>query len=72
MGSLQGVASKNTYLLTVDDSCVQCKKCRKVCPIDTYPGGYREESDPGQVPSIECLRCSNCVTNCPKKALSFK
>lgn len=72
MGSIQGVASKNTYLLMVEDSCVQCKKCQKVCPIDTYPGEYRKESGPGLVPSIECLRCSNCVSNCPKKVLSFQ
>jgi ferredoxin len=25
-----------------------------------------------QVPSIECLRCHNCVVNCPVKALSFR
>ena len=72
MGSLQGVVSKSTYLLTVADSCVQCKKCQKVCPIGSYPGAYRKEEGFGEVPSIECLRCFNCVTNCPKKSLSFK
>jgi ferredoxin-type protein NapH len=72
MGSLQGVMSKNTYLLTVDESCVQCKKCQRVCPISTYPGSFKKEDSLGQVPSIECLRCSNCVMNCPKKALSFQ
>ncbi len=72
MGSLQGVMSANTYLLTVDESCVQCKKCQKVCPISTYPGSFKVDDGLGQVPSIECLRCSNCVMNCPKKALSFQ
>ncbi len=68
MGSMQGVGSRNTYLLTVDKECKQCGLCKKVCPIQTYPGAYREH---GQVPSIDCLRCYNCVTNCPKKVLSF-
>jgi len=72
MGSLQGSSSTNTYLLTVSESCVECRKCLKVCPISTYPGSFRREDKPGQVPSIECLRCSNCVVNCPKKALSFQ
>ena len=72
MGSLQGVVSKNTYLLTVEDDCVQCKKCERVCPISTYPGSFKKENGPGQVPSVECLRCSNCVMNCPKKVLSFQ
>ena len=72
MGSLQGMISKNTYLLTVEENCRQCKKCQRVCPISTYPGSFKHETGPGQVPSIECLRCSNCVMNCPKKALSFQ
>jgi ferredoxin-type protein NapH len=71
MGSLQGVASKHTYVLSVDDSCVQCKLCKKVCPVDTYPGGYKAETGTATVPSIECLRCFNCVNNCPKGSLSF-
>ena len=71
MGSFQGVSSKNTYLLTVEDNCIQCKKCQRVCPISTYPGAYKQEEGPSVVPSIECLRCSNCVMNCPKKALHF-
>ena len=69
MGSMQGISSKNTYLLSVADDCKECGLCKKVCPIQTYPGGYKEV---GQVPSIECLRCQNCVMNCPIKALSFR
>ncbi len=72
MGSFQGISSTSTYLLTVADSCVGCKKCLKVCPISTYPGSFRKEDGIGQVPSVECLRCSNCVVNCPKKSLSFQ
>ncbi len=72
MGSMQGISSRNTYLLTVEEECVQCKKCLKVCPISTYPGGFKKDDGPAQIPSIECLRCSNCVANCPKKVLSFQ
>lgn len=72
MGLLQGVSSKNTYLLTVEETCVQCKKCQKVCPISTYPGAYKPDEGAAQIPSVDCLRCSNCVTNCPKKVLSFR
>ncbi len=72
MGMLQGVSSRDTYLLSVDDSCVECGKCEKVCPISTYPGAFRVVGGIGQVPSGECLRCSNCIVNCPKGALSFR
>ncbi len=68
MASIQGVLAPNTYLLKVSDDCKQCGLCRKVCPIQTYPGAYKEQ---GTVPSLECMRCENCVVNCPKKALSL-
>ena len=71
MGSFQGVSSKRTYLLTVDDTCVECKKCQRVCPISTYPGAYKQREGFGFVPSIDYLRCSNCIVNCPKEALYF-
>lgn len=71
MGSFQGISSKNTYMLTVDDVCVECKKCRRVCPVATYPGAYKLEEGSAFVPSIDCLRCSNCIVNCPKEALYF-
>ena len=71
MGSLQGVASKNIYLLTVDDSCIECGLSRKVCPVDTYPGSYKIELGSVAVSSVECLRCFNCVNNCPKDSLAF-
>ncbi len=69
MATMQGVTSPNTHLLTVAPSCKECGLCKKACPIQTYPGAYKEA---GQVPSIECMRCSNCVVNCPKKSLSFQ
>lgn len=69
MGTMQGVISKNTYLLNVNsDSCKECGICRKSCPVDTDPGAYKLI---GLVPSVDCMRCSNCVVNCPTEALSF-
>ncbi|WP_228723342.1 4Fe-4S binding protein [Desulfosediminicola flagellatus] len=69
MGTMQGLISKNTYLLRVDQGkCKECGICKKSCPIETDPGALKAE---GQVPSLDCMRCSNCVVNCPTKALSF-
>lgn len=72
MGSLQGIFSKNTFRLHVAGDCVECGKCKQVCPISTYPGEFRNDTGDGEVPSIECLRCYNCVENCPKGSLLFK
>jgi len=67
MASMQGVLAPNTNLLQVGADCKQCGLCQKACPIQTYPGAYKEQ---GFVPSLECMRCENCVVNCPKKVLS--
>ena len=71
MGTLQGAFSRDTYLLRIDDTCINCKLCRRVCPVATYPGAYTRDFGSAFVPSMECLRCFNCVQNCPKDSLSF-
>ncbi len=70
MGSLQAVMSKNTFRLHVGDNCAGCGKCQRVCPISTFPGDLNN-LDNSRVPSIDCLRCYNCVENCPPKCLNF-
>jgi len=69
MASMMGVLTPKTYLLRVASDCKQCGLCQKVCPIQTNPGGYKDQ---GFVPSLECMRCENCVVNCPKQALTVK
>jgi polyferredoxin len=68
MGSMQGVMSKNTYLLKVGNDCKECKLCQKVCPISSAPFASKKR---GYLSSEECMRCFNCVENCPQKALTF-
>jgi ferredoxin-type protein NapH len=68
MATMQGLYSRNTYLLKVSEDCRQCGRCRKVCPVQTNPGAYKTQ---GYVPSQECMRCENCLVNCPRKALSL-
>jgi ferredoxin-type protein NapH len=68
MATLQGLYTEKTYLLRVSDKCKQCGLCRKVCPIQTNPGEYKAK---GYVPTKECMRCGNCIVNCPKGALSL-
>jgi ferredoxin-type protein NapH len=61
MGTLQRAMGGK---LKVDaEKCIDCGKCRKVCPM--------------QLPVIEildkpdCIKCARCVEACPKQALSF-
>lgn len=69
MATFQGAASPCGYVLQVSNSCKGCGICHKVCPIETNPSSFKTQ---GFVKSIECMRCSTCVVNCPKNALKFK
>jgi ferredoxin len=46
------------------DACGQCGLCRKVCPMDIDPEKSQNQ--------LECIRCNECVANCPKSCLKFK
>lgn len=51
----------------IENSCVGCRKCEKVCPIDAIkvdPVTKKAVVDEGI-----CLGCGICVRNCPKKCI---
>ena len=47
------------------DKCVNCGKCKKVCPMDVDVTDNSRKRKNG----TECILCMECVKNCPKKAL---
>ena len=68
MGMFQGLIWPRAYRLQIGDGCRECGLCEKVCPIETSPGMFKSV---GLVKSADCMRCGNCVVNCPTQALSF-
>ncbi len=66
MGTLQGVLGANKNLITVSDACTDCGICEKICPIGTAANDFKEN---GQVASVDCLRCKECLAKCPYGAL---
>lgn len=68
MGFIQGLIGKTRYVVHVGTECRQCGLCEKVCPIQTYPGSYKEK---GTVDGTDCMRCFKCIDNCPRHALTI-
>ncbi len=69
MGTMQNLVGggKNQLLINAD-KCVECKLCERVCPIGIPIVSYKKN---GQILDRDCLKCSECVFVCPKKALSW-
>jgi NAD-dependent dihydropyrimidine dehydrogenase PreA subunit len=66
IGAVYSVFNKGSMLhMRLDgNSCTQCNVCRRVCPMSIEP-----HEGPNQ---LECIRCFECVWNCPKTGLSIK
>ncbi len=64
MGTMQRIIGGNKYRLKMaHESCVDCKLCEKVCPMEL------EVRDIGNNP--DCIKCGRCVEKCPNDSLSF-
>ena len=76
-GQLKEISTKNhmnnyefptgvgiTADVSINDNCVGCKTCEKVCPMNNI-------SIVDKKPSFDknCVSCGACIQNCPKNAL---
>jgi NAD-dependent dihydropyrimidine dehydrogenase PreA subunit len=66
IGAVYAPFNKGSLMhLTIDEStCIHCGLCRRVCPMDIDPEKSQNQ--------LECIRCNECVSNCPKSCLKFK
>ncbi|MAJ45696.1 MAG: hypothetical protein CBC35_00020 [Planctomycetes bacterium TMED75] len=55
--------------IRVNDDCEQCGHCTAVCTSNVQV--HREVRDFGMVVDPGCMKCMDCVSVCPKDALSF-
>lgn len=59
VGVLFSVAGwKSLFKVRRTETCIRCKKCERVCPVDEAGNGD---------PKAECYLCGRCVDVCPKK-----
>lgn len=65
LGGLFGLLNPfSLYHMVYDKtSCIQCKKCKKNCPMAIDPTLAQN--------SPECIRCKECVYQCPTQSLFF-
>ena len=50
----------------VNDSCVLCKSCVEVCPVDAFHGGDTQVV----VDPDTCIDCGVCIGECPQGAIA--
>ncbi|HXV75340.1 MAG TPA: tetratricopeptide repeat protein [Candidatus Polarisedimenticolaceae bacterium] len=69
-GALFGVADRFAFgRILVSDACDQCGHCTVTCTSNVRV--HQEVRDHGRVIDPGCMKCTDCVSVCPKGALRF-
>ncbi|WP_028829069.1 EFR1 family ferrodoxin [Proteocatella sphenisci] len=58
--------AKNTKPFSVDDTCISCGLCEKICPTDNIT-----LIDGKPVWGSKCVMCLACINRCPQKAIQY-
>lgn len=54
------------------DSCINCGKCVKICPIDAISKTLENNREIIKIDEDRCLGCGVCVRNCHKKSITLR
>ncbi len=69
IGTMQMALGGKKHQLRIDSNkCVECKMCEKACP---FALSIVKHKTGGCMLDPDCLKCSECVAVCPRKALSW-
>jgi ferredoxin-type protein NapH len=49
-------------------TCSDCKTCDRKCPMSI---AVSTQAKTGEITSLDCILCGQCVDNCPKKVLKY-
>lgn len=75
MGSLSALVAprhpqKGFKNIHVNNSCVLCKRCARVCPMQLVP--YEVKGAAEGMKDPDCIKCNVCVGKCPKQSIAMK
>ena len=54
------------------DSCINCGKCVKICPIDAISKSIENNKEVVKIDEDRCLGCGVCVRNCHRKSITLR
>jgi ferredoxin-type protein NapH len=70
MGTMQSAIGGHRNQLGIDVKlCRECHVCEKACPIQL---SIVQDKSKGRLQSRDCLKCPECISVCPTKALGWK
>lgn len=75
MGTLSAMVAprkhKDTFKnIHIGQSCVLCKRCAKVCPMQLKP--YEAKGAEAGLLDPDCIKCGACIPKCPKKSMTMR
>ncbi len=53
----------------IEEECIGCTKCKRVCPVDAISG---EVKKPHSIDQSICIECGACIEACPKGAIVYE
>lgn len=62
----QKLTEGKNITIYIDDNCILCKKCLKLCPVNNL----RYENNQ-IVDNKQCILCYRCINNCPSNSLNI-
>jgi NADH:ubiquinone oxidoreductase subunit F (NADH-binding)/(2Fe-2S) ferredoxin len=64
-----GVCSALVSYVIVEETCIGCGLCKRVCPVHCIAGEARQ---PHEIDDAICVRCGACYEKCPVDAIAIK